>query len=123
MDQNVQNKTVLINRTPEPMLLAAHRDLYFVGMPLIRKLTRRSAANVGGKMVPTLLSPCPNCLMRHGDAALSQQVLDQPQTEQKPEIQPDRPGDHIPRKSMTVIEGQNIRIDHVPPSHINAADA
>lgn len=123
LDQNVQNKTVLIDRAPGPMLLAPHRDHYFVEMPLISKLTCRSAANVGGKMVSTLLNPCSNCLMRHGDAALSQLILDHPQIDRKPEIQPDRPGDHTPRKSVTVIEGQNIRIDHVPPSHINAAGA
>ncbi len=85
------------------MFLTACRDHDLVEMPLVSKVTIRSTANVGSELNAEFLSPRPDCLVRKGDATLSQKILNHPQTERKPEIQPDRQSDHVRRKSMAVI--------------------
>lgn len=50
-----------------------------------------------------VLGPNPGRLVRNDDAPLSQTVFDNPQTQRKFELQPNRLSDHVWRKTMAAI--------------------
>jgi len=102
LDDLVEHIAVLVNGTPEPVFTAddCHQDL--VQMPYIRWVGRfaTQAASIDW---PELLCPASDRLIRNDDAALQQHFLDQTQAQRKPEIQPDRMGDHSGRKTMAFV--------------------
>jgi hypothetical protein len=118
LDQHIKNKAILIDRVPEPMLLAVDRNDNFVEMPFVTKL-RRALADFVGEVAPEFPGPTPNRFITDNDAASGQKIFDHPQAEWKAEIQPNCVSDHFGGKAMAAIKGVG-RLDHrrrLPENH------
>lgn len=98
------------------MRLATDRNNGFIDVPFIAEPTGRAAADLIGESSPKFLRPQPDCLMGDNDPTSRQQVLDHPQAERKPEIEPHGVGNNLGGKAMAAIEG--ITVCHGPSSHI-----
>ena len=70
------------------MLHAADRDNNFAQMPFVTVFASRPKSDLFSKLTAKLFSPRSYGLMRHGDTTFSQQILDYPQAQRKPEVQP-----------------------------------
>ena len=83
-----------------------HLDMTLVAGSLREddEVTHRSAVDAGGKVTSEFSSPSQDCLMRNHDAAFRQQILDHPQTERKPEVQPNRLRNHVRWETVAMIE-------------------
>ena len=98
LEQNVQDLTLRIYRTPKIDQTAADPEIDFIEMPDGVRLgpaftqVRRN----GG---PEMVHPAAHRLMGHHDPALRQQVLDIPEAQREPDIQPDRVLDDPGRKA------------------------
>jgi len=103
LDQNVENKAVLIDRAPEPVSFAGDGNDDLVQMPFIA--TRRSpAADLIGKCAAELVRPSTHGLVAHAYAARRQHLFDHAEAQRKPKIEPDRRADNFRRKAMTAIK-------------------
>ena len=94
---------MLVDRAPQPVLLAVDRHHDLVEVPLVaaRWRVRAKAPGNGG---PELQRPASNCLVGHLDAACGQQLLDHAQAQRETEVQPDRVADDLRRKSVPAYE-------------------
>jgi len=63
LHQHIKHETILIDRAPQPVLLATDCDDNFVEVPLAIKLTSRSAADVTGIPTTEFLHPHTDSLM------------------------------------------------------------
>jgi len=68
LHQHVENKAILINGAPKPVLLSTDDDDNLIEMSLVPEPAGRSLADVIGKMSTEFLSPEPHVLMRDDDA-------------------------------------------------------
>jgi len=102
LDDLIENIAVLINRPPQPVFLARDRDHDFVEMPDITTV-RSLAPEAASVRRSELQRPSADRLIGHNDAALEQHLLNQPQAQRKPEVQPDRMGDDLRRKAMAFV--------------------
>src|ERR1700722_5680943 len=103
LDQDVEDKAILIDGAPEPMLLARDRDEDFVQMPFVA--ARGSPlADLISEPLAELLSPLAHGLVGHANPA-GQYLLDHAQAQGKPEVEPNRIPDDFRRKAMAAIEG------------------
>src|SRR3984957_3808552 len=103
LDEDVEDKAILIDGAPEPMLLARDRDEDFVQMPFVA--ARGSPlADLISEPLAELLSPLAHGLVGHANPA-GQYLLDHAQAQGKPEVEPNRIPDDFRRKAMAAIEG------------------
>jgi hypothetical protein len=103
MNQNVENESILIDRPPKPMLLAAHRDDNLVKMPFVA--ANGSTATNAIWVFPTeFLSPMANGFVTDCNAPRCQHFFDHPQAQRKPEIEPNRVANDFGWEAMTTIE-------------------
>jgi hypothetical protein len=91
---------VLVDSTPEPVLPTGDANHDLIQMPLVSGC-RETAGDLVGNILTELQRPLPHGLMADQDAAGSQHFLDHPQTERKPNVQPDGMADHFSRKAVT----------------------
>jgi hypothetical protein len=111
LDNLIKDIAVLINRPPQPVFLARDRDQGFVEMPNIAAAWRL-APEAASVRRSKLQRPSTDRLIRHDDAALEQHLLDQPQAQRKPEVQPHRMGDDLGREAMAFVAD---RLAHAGP--------
>jgi hypothetical protein len=116
LHKNLQNETVLIHGAPQPMLRATDRNNSLIEMPFIAEPTGRAAADLIGESSPKFLCPQPDRLVRDNNPSSRQHVLDHPQAERKPEIQPNGVSNDFSGKAMAAIE--EITVCDGPSSHI-----
>src|SRR3712207_3197439 len=90
----VEDIAVLIDGTPEPVLLAGYGDHDLVHVPDVTRAWRL-AFEAAGVRWPELHRPAPHSLIGDEDAALEQHFLDQAQAQWEAEIQPDRMGNDL----------------------------
>ena len=104
LDKDIDHVAVLIHRAPEilPLTVDRHEDL--VEKPRISESTLSSlqAPRVVGA---ELLAPLPNRLVRHEHASFSQQILDIPEAQAVPVIDPHGVADDLRRKAMPQVTG------------------
>ena len=102
LDDLIEHIAILIHGPPEPVLLAGNGDHDLVQVPDVAAAWRLApeAASVSR---PELQRPPADGLIGDEDAALEQHLLDQPQAQRKPEVQPDRMGDDLRRKAMAFV--------------------
>jgi hypothetical protein len=98
----IKDVSVLVNSPPKPVLLAGNGDHDLVEVPDIAA-TRRLAPESASVRGPELQRPAAHALIGDGDAALEQHLLDQSQAQTKAKIQPDRTGDDLRRKAVTLV--------------------
>ena len=102
LDDLIEHIAVLINRPPQPVLLARDRDHDLIEVPDVAA-ARRLAPETASVRRPELQRPAADGLVGDDDAALEQHLLDQPQAQRKPEVQPDRMGDDLRRKAVAFV--------------------
>jgi hypothetical protein len=77
LDDLVEDISVLINGSPEPVLLASNADDHLIQMPDVMR-ARPLAAEATGVLRTELLAPPADRLVRYDDAALEQHLLREP---------------------------------------------
>ena len=85
----IKDVSILVNRPPEPVLLASDGDYDLIQMPDVAAAWRL-ALETASVIRPELQRPPANRLIGDNDAALQEHLLDQPQAQRKPKVQPDR---------------------------------
>ena len=87
LDEEVDQVTVLVDRTPQILALTVNRDEDFVQEPGVSESTLASLQPPGviGAELP---APLPNGFVRHDDAAFGQQILDIPEAQAVSVVQP-----------------------------------
>src|ERR1700742_1153421 len=126
MDQDIENKARLVDRTPEPLLLAGDADDDLIEVPFVAT-ARRAPLDAVGKLPAELQAPSPDRLIRHRDATRCQHLLDHPQAQWKPKIQPDRIADQLSGIAIASIERISARrhpgwiSDHLGSAKLGAA--
>ena len=78
LDEEINQVTVLVNRTPEIVALTVDRDKDSVQKPRISESTL-STLQLPGVVGAELRAPLPNGFVRHDDAPFGQQILDIPE--------------------------------------------
>src|SRR6202045_4343531 len=91
-----ENEAVLVDGTPEPMLLPGEADDHLIEVPFVAT-ARRSPTDPVGEFPAEFEAPLPDRLVRHRDAAGGQHLLDHAQAQREPKIQPDRVADDLSR--------------------------
>ncbi len=86
-DRKIQDVAVLVHRPPEIAAFPADRDEDLIHMQGIANLTM-PPAQVPSKRGTEFATPQSNRLVGHDDAALGEQVLDIPEAEGEPMIEP-----------------------------------
>lgn len=107
-DQDVENGAVLIDGTPKPVLLAVDGDDNFVEMPFV-PLSSLPTADFRGVGRAELQRPTPDGLVADDDPALGQHILDHPQPQRKPEVEPDGLRDDCRRMAVATVQWTMLR--------------
>jgi hypothetical protein len=101
LDQEVQDLTLIVDRTPEPAAFSSDDDRHLVQVPMIAGL-RTSPREVPGDDRAELQEPAAHRLGRHIQTSLGEHLLDVTQAQREPGVQPDRAPEHAGRKAMTL---------------------
>ena len=96
LHEDVENEPLLVDRAPEPMLLAGDGDDDLIQVPLVAALGR-APTNAVGELVAKFQTSLPGRLIGHRDAASRQHLLNHAQTQREPKIQPYRVADDLSR--------------------------
>src|SRR6201993_5076044 len=102
LPEDVENEPLLVDRAPEPMLLAGDGDGDLIKMPFVA-MARRSPTNAVGEFSAEFEAPLPDRLVRHRDAASGQHLLHHAQAQREPKIQPYRVADDLSRVSIAGV--------------------
>src|ERR1700719_1975143 len=102
LDENIENEAVLVDGTPEPMLLPGEADDHLIEVPFVAT-ARRSPTDAVGEFPAEFEAPLPDRLVRHRDAAGGQHLLDHAQAQREPKIQPDRVADDLSGVAMAGV--------------------
>src|SRR5258707_14798110 len=102
LDKNIENEAVLVDGTPEPMLLPGEDDEDLIQVPLV-DTDRRSSSDAAVEFPAEFQAPLPDRLVRHRDTAGGQHLLDHAQAQREPKIQPDRLADDLSRVAMAGV--------------------
>src|SRR6201997_3860135 len=94
LDENIENQAVLVDGTPEPMLLPGDADDDLIEVPFVAT-ERRSLTDAASEFPAEFEAPLPDRLVRHRNVAGGQHLLDHPQAQREPEIQPYRVADDL----------------------------
>jgi hypothetical protein len=84
------------------MLLASDADDRLVQVPNVSRAWRLAAKALGISR-SELLTPPADRLVRDEDTALEQHLLDEPEAQRIPEVQPNRMGDDLGWESMALV--------------------
>src|SRR3954447_25988261 len=94
LDQHVEDDAVLVDRAPQPVLLAGYFQHDFIEMPFVSS-SRQTPPDPVGEVLAELEPPLPHALLADDDAACGQHLLDHAQAEREAEVQPYRVADHL----------------------------
>ncbi len=102
-DQDIEDITILINRSPKIMALAADRDEQLVHVPDVTETASSppQGAGIRGSKLP---APGSNRFVGHHDATLSEKVLDIAKAESEPMVQPNGMADDLGWKAVPSIQ-------------------
>src|SRR5260370_31365079 len=109
LDENIENEAVLVDGTPEQMLLPGEADDHLIEVPFVAA-ARRSPTDAVGEFPAEFEAPLPDRLVRHRDPAGGQHLLDHAQAQREPKIQPYRLAEDLTGVTMA---GANR--DSAPP--------
>ena len=107
LHEHVQRGAMLVDRAPQPVLVAVDRDHDFVEVPLVAARWR-VRANAPGNGSTELQGPASNRLVGHLDVPRSQHLLDHAQAQWKTEVQPDSVADDLRRKSVPRVRDRLV---------------
>src|SRR3954447_8155156 len=104
LNQDVEHDPILVDRPPQPMLLAADHQAHFVEVPLVARAWQ-PAPDLVGEGLAELARPLPHGLVAHVDAAGRQHLFDHAQAQREPEIQPHGMADDLAWKAVAGVGG------------------
>src|SRR3954471_14153586 len=104
LDQDVEHNPILVDRPPEPALLAADHQAHFVEVPFVAR-TGQPTPDLVGEGLPELAPPLPDGLMAHVDAAGRQHLFDHAQAQGKAEVEPNGVADDLAWKAVAGVGG------------------
>src|SRR5262245_47250726 len=102
--QDVDDVAVLIHGTPEVLQLAVNSHEHFVQIPSIPQPTLASFQSPC-ILHPEFDRPLSDRFVRHVYSALSEQILDVPETQTESIIEPDSVTDNVWRKAVPHVPG------------------
>lgn len=102
-DQDIEDITILVNRSPKIAPLAADCDEQLVHVPDVTETTL-SPPQGAGIRGSKLRAPGSNRFVGHRDTTLSEKVLDIAKAESKPMVQPNGMADDLGRKAVSSIQ-------------------
>src|SRR5215212_2744764 len=108
LDQHVEYDAVLIDRAPQPVLLAGDLHHNFIQVPFVSG-RRQTPPDPVGKCLAELERPLPHALMADDDAACGQHLLDHAQAEREAKVQPYGVADNLGREAVPGIAGGDRR--------------
>ena len=103
LQQDIEFGTVLINRSPQQIRLAAQRNKHFVEVLGRARLATRSL-NAMREARAEFVAPAPDRFVTDDHPALKQQLFDVARAQLKPEIPAHRATDNDRRKAVTAIK-------------------
>src|ERR1700752_2314463 len=121
LHEDVENEPLLVDRAPEPMLLAGDGDDDLIQVPLVAALGR-APPNAVGELAAKFQTPLPDRLIGHRDAASRQYLFDHAKADREPKIQPYRVADDLSRVSIAGVNWvssrrHSSRLPAQPASH------
>ena len=99
------------------MLLAGDADRNLIKMPFVSGCGQ-APADLIGKALAKLQRPLPHRLMTDHDPSGSEHLLDHPEAERKPKVQPDGMADNLSRKAVAGITRMTGLLH---PSHMSGS--
>jgi hypothetical protein len=104
LDEDIEDVTILIDGTPQVVDLSAGGDEDLIDVPSVPKsaLPTLEGSAVAG---PELQTPAPNGLVGDDDASFGEEVLDIPEAQRKPVVEPHGVADDLGWESVAVISG------------------
>src|SRR5208337_5356584 len=103
LDDDIENKALLVDRPPEPVLRAGDGDHDLIEVPLVAAAGGSPTETVG-EFPAEFQAPLPDRLVSDRDAASRQHLLNHAQAQWEPEIQPDRIADELGGIAIASIE-------------------
>jgi hypothetical protein len=94
LHEDIENKALLVDRAPQPVLRAGDGDDDLVKVPFVAAAWG-SPTNAIGEFAAELQAPLADRLLGDRDAARRQHLLDHAQAQREPEIQPHRVADEL----------------------------
>jgi hypothetical protein len=115
LDQNIQDKAILIDRPPQLVLPAGDTDDNLIEVPPINR-SRSAAADAVGELPTELLGPAANCFVANLNPAGGQHLLHHSKAQGEAEVQPDREADHLGGEAVAGVQCRTglLHIPHTP---------
>ena len=112
-DQDIEDVTILIDRSPKIMTFTADGDEQLVDVPDVAHSTLSSppSSSVRWSKLPT---PGSNRFVRYGDASLREKVLDIAKAQREPMVQPDGMADDL-RVESGGVDTMNLPVNFRRP--------
>ncbi len=115
LDGLVKHIAILINGSPQPVILASDGDHNLVEV-LNVTAARPLALKAAGLVWPELQGPPANCLIRDDDAALEQHLIDQSQAHRESEIELHCMGDDLGWEAVTFVADRQVHSRTLKPN-------
>jgi hypothetical protein len=102
LDQDVQNDSVLVNGSPQPVTFATDLQRNFVQVPLVAR-SHSSSTQLCRKCGSELGAPLSNGLVADDDPAFGEEILNVTKARDESELQPDGVSDALGRETVASI--------------------
>src|SRR3954447_17906935 len=97
-----EHHPILVDRAPEPMLLAADHQAHFVEVPFVSRVWQ-PAADLVGKALAELARPLADGLMADRDGASREDLIHHAKAQRKAEVEPDGVADDLGWKAIAGV--------------------
>ncbi len=104
LDQNVEEVTVLVHRSPQLLLATVEGDEHLIEIPRVSEVPA-PLPEPSRIHAPERATPPSNRLIGDSDAPLGQEVLNISKTEVEAKVEPDRVSDDVWREAIAVVAG------------------
>lgn len=103
LHQDVEGMAILIDSSPEVLVLALDRQYDFVEMPFVAA-PRLTSPQLSGKLLAEPQRPLADRLVRYGDAPAGHQFLNVAKAQREPEVEPDYVADNFTRVAKAAVK-------------------
>jgi hypothetical protein len=111
LDQDIEDVPVLINGSPQIVILALDRQKHLIHVPLIAG-PRTATTELISILLAELVAPFADGSIRENHAALKKQFFDIPEAQAETKVEPDGVADNCDRETVILIFGGRRRGVH-----------